>query len=330
MNKQETILVVGGAGYIGSVTVQALIERGYRAIVADNLENGHRQAVPREAEFETCDMRNSQAIASLLKKHTIDAVLHFGAYAYVGESMQKAEDYFHNNFIGGFHLLNAMRAQNVGRIVFSSTCATYGAVTQAPITEEFHTNPINPYGRSKLAFEYLLRSYEESYGLRFAALRYFNAAGATPTLGEDHKPETHLIPLVLQVALEQRESITIFGTDYNTPDGTCIRDYIHVSDLADAHIRALDYIKNQSITCNLGTGRGYSVREVIETAREITSHPIPAVEAPRRPGDPAELIASPQKAHEALGWSTQHSTLQRILESAWQWHRRHPHGYEDA
>lgn len=328
MSQNETILVVGGAGYIGSVNVHQLIERGYRVVVVDNFENGHREAVHPDAMVEECDIRDPEAIDCVFDRHAVDAVMHFGAYAYVGVSMTHAAEYFQNNFIGGFHLLNAMRKRSIDRIVFSSTCAVYGDVRKVPIDESFPTDPINPYGRTKLAFELLLKSYYESYGIRYACLRYFNAAGATETLGEDHRPETHLIPLVLQVALGQRESISIFGVDYDTPDGTCIRDYIHISDLAGAHLSALEAIRESCLICNLGSEHGYSVNEVVEAARAITGHPIPVTPEPRRAGDPPRLTASARRARERLGWSPKFTDIKQIVESAWRWHRNHPHGYE--
>jgi UDP-glucose 4-epimerase len=327
LNNQETVLVVGGAGYIGSVNVAQLIDQGKNVIVVDNFENGHREAVHPNAIVEECDLRNKEAIEQVFQNHSIDSVMHFAAYAYVGVSMSQADEYFTNNFIGGHHLLNAMRKHEVDRIVFSSTCATYGDVQKVPIDETFPKEPINPYGRTKLAFEMLLKSYEDSYGIRHAILRYFNASGATETLGEDHRPETHLIPLVLQVALGQRESITIFGTDYDTPDGSCIRDYIHISDLADAHLRALDYIRKESVICNLGTEVGNSVKEVIETSRKVTGHAIPAVEKDRRPGDPPRLTASAAKAKSLLGWNPQFTDIEKTISSAWNWHKQHPNGY---
>jgi len=328
MNHPETILVTGGGGYIGSVNAAALLQQGRRVIVVDNFERGHREAVPPGAVIETCDLRDEAALNRVFEAHRVDAVMHFGAYAYVGESMTRAEEYFHNNFIGGYHLLNVMRRHGVQRIVFSSTCATYGEVDNVPIDETQPTNPINPYGRSKLAFELLIRSYEEAYGIRHAILRYFNAAGAALEQGEDHDPETHLIPLVLFTALGKREAVSIFGTDYDTPDGTCIRDYIHVSDLADAHLRALEYIKQESITCNLGTEQGYSVLEVIQAARAVTGHPIPVREAPRRPGDPPRLIASARKAQRLLDWKPRYVDIQEIIHTAWQWFLAHPDGYK--
>jgi len=328
MKHVETILVTGGGGYIGSINAAALIQQGKKVIVVDNFERGHRQAVPPEAAVETCDLRDEKAIDRVFSAYPVDAVMHFAAYAYVGESMTMAAEYFQNNFIGGYHLLNAMRRHGVKRIVFSSTCATYGEARSVPIDETQPTQPINPYGRSKLAFELLLRSYEESYGIRHAILRYFNAAGASPNRGEDHDPETHLIPLVLFTAMGKRDSISIFGTDYDTPDGTCVRDYIHVSDLADAHIRALEYIQRESITCNLGTQRGYSVLEVIQAARAITGKSIPVQEAPRRLGDPPRLIASAEKAQRMLGWRPRFVDINEIIKTAWQWFINHPHGYD--
>jgi UDP-glucose 4-epimerase len=327
VSNPETVLVVGGAGYIGSANVEALIESHRRVVVVDNFEYGHREAVHPGAEIEECDIRNLDDIKRVFDKHAIDAVMHFGAYAYVGESMTKADEYFRNNFIGGYNLLNVMREHHVKRIVFSSTCATYGDVTQVPITETHPQNPINPYGASKLAFEQLLKSYEISYGIRHAILRYFNASGATLERGEDHTPETHLIPLILQVALGQRRHISIFGVDYDTPDGTCIRDYIHVSDLANAHVLALEYIQNESVICNLGSEHGYSVREVIDSAQRITGRPIPVVEADRRPGDPPRLVASSAKAKNLLHWAPQFTEIDRIVETAWNWHQAHPQGY---
>ncbi len=324
---QETVLVVGGAGYIGSVNTAALIDRGTNVVVLDNFEKGHRAAIHSVSTVEECDVRNREALEGVFQCYSIDAVMHFCAYSLVSESMTEPDKYFANNLEGGKNLLDAMRRHGVNRIVFSSTAAVYGNPERVPIQEDDRTEPINPYGRSKLAFEYLLKSYEEAYGIRYAVLRYFNAAGATDTLGEDHSPETHLIPLVLQVALGKREFISIFGTDYDTRDGTCIRDYIHVSDLAEAHLLALDTIKTKSLTCNLGNGRGYSVREVVETARDVTNHPIPAREEARRTGDPARLTASADRARQLLGWEPKRPELRTIVESAWKWHRANPDGY---
>ncbi|MDP8245374.1 MAG: UDP-glucose 4-epimerase GalE [Candidatus Hinthialibacter antarcticus] len=328
MSNTETILVVGGAGYIGSVASALLAEHGHRVIVFDNLEKGHRQAVHESAGLVVADLRDKDAVKAVFDDNAIDAVMHFGAYSLVGESMTQPDKYFHNNTEGGRVLIDQMRDHDVKRIVFSSTAAVYGNPEDEPIQEDSRTIPINPYGRSKLAFEYILKSYEEAYGIHYAVLRYFNAAGATQTIGEDHDPETHIIPLTLQVALGQREHISIFGADYDTPDGTCVRDYIHVSDLAEAHRLALEFIRNESITCNLGNGQGFSVREVIEACRVVSEHPIPAIEAPRRPGDPDRLTASAQRAKERLGWTPQITDLRDIVASAWNWHKKNPNGYD--
>ena len=327
MGNQEKILVIGGAGYIGSVNTAALVEKGYKTVVVDNLEKGHKEAVHPDAELEICDVRSLDALDAVFHQYGFDAVMHFGAYSLVGESMTQPEKYFYNNVEGGHNILRCMKKYGVKRIVFSSTAATYGNPERIPIQENDRTEPINPYGRSKLAFEFLLKSYEEAHGIRHAVLRYFNAAGGTAALGEDHQPETHLIPLILQVASGKRENIAMFGTDYATPDGTCVRDYIHVLDLADAHLRALEYAKNESITCNLGNGLGFSVRQVIDAARAVTKHPIPAIEHPRRAGDPDNLTASSKRARQVLGWKPQFADLDPIIESAWKWHQQHPYGY---
>lgn len=327
MSCKEAVLVVGGAGYIGSVTNSILVDNGYTTIVFDNLEKGHRQAVHPKSKFIQGDLRDQDLVQSVFADHDMQAVMHFGAYSLVGESMTDPDKYFSNNVEGGHVLLNAMRDHKVSRIVFSSTAAVYGNPTEVPILEDVNKVPINPYGRSKLAFEYMLKSYEEAYGIHYAVLRYFNAAGATEAFGEDHTPETHLIPLTLQVALGKREKISIFGTDYDTPDGSCLRDYIHVCDLAEAHRLALEYIRKESVTCNLGNGLGFSVREVIDTCRAVTGHPIPAEESPRRPGDPARLTASSDRARQILDWKPQYPDLRQIVESAWNWHKKHPDGY---
>ncbi len=328
MTTSDSIIVIGGAGYIGSVAASMLIEHGYNVLVFDNLEKGHRQTVHASAKFIEADLRDKETVRSVFDQNKIDAVMHFGAYSLVNESMSQPDKYFHNNVEGGRVLLDAMRDHDVKRIVFSSTAAVYGNPEDGPIQEDSRTQPINPYGRSKLAFEYILKSYQEAYGINHAVLRYFNAAGATKTLGEDHDPETHIIPLTLQVALGQREKIFIFGTDYDTPDGTCVRDYIHVSDLAEAHRLAIESIRNESITCNLGNGQGFSVREVIEACRTVSGRPIPAEEASRRAGDPARLTASAQRAQDVLGWRPQISHLNDIVASAWNWHQAHPNGYD--
>ncbi len=319
------VFVTGGAGYIGSVTSELLLDAGHRVTIFDNLGRGHRAALDPRATFIEGDLLNQAAITAAMQEARPDAVLHFAAFALVGESMENPSMYFDNNVIGGIHLVEAMRAAGVRKIVFSSTCATYGQPEQVPITEETPQRPQNPYGESKLMFEKILRWHQEINGFQPVFLRYFNACGATAKFGEDHDPETHLIPLVLRVALGQRDSVKIFGDDYDTPDGTCLRDYIHIADLAQAHILALE--KDVSGPFNLGTGTGYSVREVIEVCRAVTGHPIPAVVAPRRPGDPARLVASAGKAHRVLGWKPAKADLRTIVASAWAWHRQHPHGY---
>lgn len=319
------VLVTGGAGYIGSVTTELLLDAGHTVVVFDNLERGHRAAIDARAEFVRGDLRAGAEIEAALLAARPDAVMHFAAYALVPESMRDPALYFRNNVEGGINLLAAMGKAGVGKIVFSSTCATYGQPERVPITERERQSPTNPYGESKLMFERMLEWHRAIHGLKAVYLRYFNACGATRKYGEDHTPETHLIPLVLQVALGQRPHINIYGDDFETPDGTCLRDYIHIADLAQAHILALE--KNLAGPFNLGNGQGHSVREVIETARRVTGHPIPAVVAPRREGDPARLIAAADKARTELGWQPRWPGIEAIIESAWQWHRAHPHGY---
>jgi UDP-glucose 4-epimerase len=323
------ILVTGGAGYVGSHCLRRLLAAGHDAVVYDNLWQGHRQAVPKGLLIEG-DLNDEAKLTALLRERKIEAVMHFAALALVGQSVQEPALYYKNNVAGSFHLLEAMRQAGVWRIVFSSTTATYGTPEKMPIAETTPQQPINPYGFSKLMVERMLDDYRAAYGFGFAALRYFNAAGAAPdgTIGEDHTPESHLIPIVLQVALGQRESISVFGDDYPTSDGTCIRDYVHVEDLATAHLAALERLQpGKSIKVNLGTGRGYSVREVIATCRKITGHPIPTVTAPRRPGDPPELIADARLAALLLDWQPQYATIESIVETAWRWHQAHPRGY---
>ena len=323
------ILVTGGAGYVGSHCASRLTEAGHETWVYDNLSRGHAEAVP-AGRLIVGDLAEQQKLADLLREKQIDAVMHFAALALVGESVQQPHLYYANNVVGSHHLLEAMRQAGVAQIVFSSTTATYGVPERTPIAESTPQQPINPYGFSKLAVERMLDDYATAYGLASAALRYFNAAGAAAdgSNGEDHTPESHLIPLVLQVALGQREQITILGDDYPTPDGTCVRDYVHVEDLADAHLAALDRLQpGRTLKLNLGTGRGYSVREVIEACRRVTGHAIPAARAPRRPGDPPELVADCRLAREILGWSPRYATLESIVETAWRWHRTHPRGY---
>jgi UDP-glucose 4-epimerase len=321
------ILVTGGAGYIGSVVAERLLAFGHNSIIYDNLSEGHALAVPSGAKFVLAELDDEIALRSCLSEYKIEAVIHLAANALVGESMANPSKYFRNNVAAGINLLDAMLDCGAKRIVFSSTCAVYGEPETSPISEDAPQRPTNPYGESKLAFEKILHWYEAAHGLRYASLRYFNAAGATARLGEHHFPETHLIPIALGCALGLRDEVEVYGDDYPTPDGTCIRDYIHVADIANAHILALGAIESRSLVCNLGTGAGHSVREVIESARRITNHPIPIRFAPRRPGDPAELVANPELVKRELGWQPEQSELDQIIESAWKWHRTHAHGY---
>ena len=323
------ILITGGAGYIGSHAVRLFLDRGHEVWVYDNLCFGHRAAVPAE-RLIVADLNETARLDQALILHRIEAVVHFAAFAFVGESVRDPGKYYQNNLVNTLNLMECLRRNGVRRLVFSSTCATYGTPEQTPITEETPQRPINPYGASKLAVERALADYAAAYDFGYAALRYFNASGASPRgdLGEDHQPETHLIPLVLQAALGQRPAIEVFGTDYPTPDGTCVRDYIHVDDLAEAHLLALERLgPGMGLRYNLGIGRGYSVREVIRTAEEITGKPIAVREGPRRPGDPAVLIAASEKAQRELGWRPRYANLRSIIETAWNWHRTHPRGY---
>jgi UDP-glucose 4-epimerase len=323
------ILVTGGAGYVGSHAVRHFLEHGDKVWVYDNLAFGHEAAVPAD-RLIVADLGERERLLSVLKEKRIEAVVHFAAYAYVGESVEEPLKYYRNNIALSVELLEAMRITDVNKIVFSSTCATYGMPESMPISEETPQRPINPYGRTKLAIEWALADAAVAYGLSYAALRYFNAAGAHPSgeIGEDHEPETHLIPLILQTILGQRRAIRIFGTDYPTPDGTCIRDYIHVDDLASAHLLALQKLQpGQGLCLNLGTGRGYSVREVIAACSEVTGCPVNSEEVARRPGDPPVLVAAADKARSLLGWQPKYQNLQEIVETAWKWHRSHPHGY---
>lgn len=324
------ILVTGGAGYIGSHATRVLAASGHNLWVYDNLSRGHRAAVlpGRLIEGELADRAQ---LTDVLRTHNIEAVMHFAAFALVGESVSDPALYYENNVVAALSLLEAMRAANVKKFVFSSTTATYGEPEIIPIAETTPQQPINPYGFTKLVIEHALADYAHAYGWSYAALRYFNAAGAAPSgeIGEDHTPESHLIPIVLQVALGQREAITIFGTDYPTPDGTCIRDYIHVDDLASAHLKALDRLQpGQGLRLNLGTGRGYSVREVIDACRRVTGHPIPETIGPRRPGDPPELVADSRLAQRVLDWQPQYTDIESIVATAWRWHQSHPRGYD--
>ncbi len=323
-----TILVTGGAGYIGSHSVLTLQNAGYEVIVLDNLVYGHQDLVENvlNAELIVGDTCDRPLLRQIFTDYKIDAVMHFAAYAYVGESVTKPAKYYQNNVVGTFTLLEAMVEAGVNNFVFSSTCATYGVPDSVPIREEQPQNPINPYGATKLMVERILQDFSVAYDFRSVCLRYFNAAGADPEgrLGEDHNPETHLIPLVLQTALGHRPSISIFGTDYDTTDGSCVRDYIHVLDIAQAHILALEYLLKDGKTdvFNLGNGNGFSVKEVIETARKITGKEIPAEVSDRRPGDPPALVGSGAKAQKILGWQPQYSNLEDIITHAWQWHQK--------
>jgi UDP-glucose-4-epimerase GalE len=328
MNKY--ILVVGGAGYIGAHMCKYLAAQGYMPLVLDNLVYGHREAVQWGPLIEE-SIEDTRLLDEVFSKHDISGVMHFAAYAYVGESVEDPAKYYRNNVAATLNLLEAMVRHRVDCFIFSSSCATYGEPVRIPMAEDHPQFPINPYGRTKLMVEQVLDDFEQAYGLRSVCLRYFNAAGADPEgrLGEDHSPETHLIPLVLQTALGQRKEIHIFGDDYDTPDGTCIRDYIHVEDLAQAHltamVRLLDGAPGDKF--NLGNGEGYSVKAVIDTARRITGKPIPARIDPRRPGDPPSLIGSSEKAMRDLEWTPAYPDLDTIIETAWRWHRRHPQGF---
>ena len=325
------ILVLGGAGYIGSHMVYELINTGHDVVIADNLSTGFLAAVPPQARFYHLDIRDGAALSALFAQEKIDGVIHFAAYSQVGESMNSPLKYYNNNLYGTMVLLETMQKYQVDKIVFSSSAAVYGEPEQMPITENSPTKPTNCYGETKLAMEKMMYWASQANGLHYVALRYFNACGAHPTaqIGEAHNPETHLLPLVLQTAAGQRPKITIFGDNYPTPDGTCIRDYIHVCDLAQAHILALKYLMNGGTNevFNLGNGVGFSVRQIIDAARQVTGQPIPAEIAAKRHGDPAQLIASAEKAKQQLGWQPQYTNLADIIATAWQWHRTHPNGY---
>ena len=326
-----SVLVCGGAGYIGSHTVHQLIKNGEDVIIVDNLQTGHMDAVHKDAKFCKGDIRDKDFLRSVFKENDIEAVIHFAANSLVGVSMTDPLSYFDNNVYGTQVLLEVMVEFDVKKIVFSSTAAVYGEPKQIPILETDVTNPTNTYGETKLAMEKMMKWTDVAHGVHYVALRYFNACGAhvSGEIGEAHNPETHLIPLILQVPNGQRESISIFGDDYDTKDGTCVRDYIHVTDLAQAHILAVKYLMDggKSDVFNLGNGVGFTVKEVIETARKVTGHPIPAVISPRRGGDPAKLIASSEKAKSILGWKPEHADLEEIIATAWKWHKNHPNGY---
>ena len=327
-----TILVLGGAGYIGSHTVYELIDNGYDVVIADNLETGYMAAVHPKARFYKGDIRTRDFIDSVFDQEKIDGVIHFAANSLVGESMTKPLKYYDNNLCGTKVLLESMVAHDIKYIVFSSTAATYGEPERIPIMEEDRTCPTNCYGETKLSMEKMFKWTSLAHGMKFVSLRYFNACGAHKSgeIGEAHNPESHLIPLILQVPNGKRPEISIFGDDYDTKDGTCIRDYIHVTDLAQAHILAMEYLAKggDNAIFNLGNGVGFTVNEVIETARRVTGHPIPAKVCPRRAGDPAQLIASSQKARDILGWKPQYDDLETIISSAWNWHKNHPNGFE--
>ncbi len=327
-----SILVVGGAGYIGSHAVHQLHDRGEKVVIIDNLETGNKQAIHANASFYEGDIRDIDFLRSVFASESIDAVIHFAANSLVGESMENPLKYYDNNVHGTQMLLEAMVEYNVKNIVFSSTAATYGEPDTVPITEDMATTPANPYGETKLAMERMIEWADKAYGIKYVSLRYFNVAGARQTgeIGEDHDPETHLIPIILQAALNKRPSVTIYGDDYNTPDGTCIRDYIHVEDLIDAHLLALKYLQQggKSEIFNLGSSQGFSVKELVDTARSITGKEIPAVIGPRRAGDPSTLIASSTKAREILGWNPARTSIEEIMKDAWNWHLTHPDGYK--
>ena len=327
------VLLTGGAGYIGSHVLRAVLDAGYNCVVYDSLIKGHARCVdPTGARLVLGDAGDPKTLGRVLDECAIDTVIHFAAFIEAGESVEKPEKYFRNNTAKSLELLETMRAAGVKRIVFSSTAAVYGTPERIPVEETDPPAPINPYGASKLCVEYMLEAYARAHGIGGVSLRYFNVAGAHPSgeIGEDHTPETHLIPLVLQVPLGKRDDVRIFGDDYDTPDGTCIRDYIHVCDLADAHVLAADAIEPGQIKAyNLGNGEGFSVRQVIETCREVTGHEIPAQIARRRPGDPPRLVASSQKAIDELGWKPKRPDLKTIVADAWAWHQGHPEGYGD-
>ena len=318
------VLVTGGAGYIGSHVVRLLLKKGYEVIILDNLSRGHKESLPQNVIFKEVDLLDKDKLVSVIQKHNIESVIHFAAFAYVGESVEDPEMYYRNNVSGSFNLINALKEKGVKHFVFSSTCSLYGNPLTIPISEKETTKPINPYAKTKLMIEQILADYETAYGMKYVALRYFNAAGAATNgeIGESHFPEPHLIPLVLFTALGKRESISVYGDDYPTPDGTCVRDYIHVEDLADAHVKALEYLNkgNSSQIINLGTGDGNSVKEVISVAEEVTGRKIKSIFSQRRAGDPAVLVADNKKAKEVLGWYPKFN-LNDIVQTAWRWHQ---------
>jgi UDP-glucose 4-epimerase len=325
-----TILVTGGAGYIGSITAERLLARGHRVVILDNLVTGHRAAVPRGAAFVQADIADARRVGAALEEHGVEAVIHFAAYSLVGESMEQPLRYFRNNTAGSLHLLEAMMAAGVKRFVLSSTAALFGTPDAVPIPEDAPIRPESVYGESKALVERMLSWLGRTAGVGFTTLRYFNAAGASSDLGEDHRPETHLIPLVLQVAAGRREAVAVYGEDYPTADGTAVRDYVHVLDLADAHVLAVEALgEGEAHAYNLGSGQGFSVRQVIETCRRVTGRAIAERAAPRRAGDPPELVADSWRIRDELGWRPQHAALEAIVDSAWRWHTAHPTGYPE-
>lgn len=321
------VLVTGGAGYIGSVAVERLIDRGHEVIAVDNFERGHAAAIHPDADRRQCDLRDATRTAQVVAESDADAVLHFAALHLVPESVDKPGEYYETNVGGGINLLNAVKDAGIGRFVFSSTAAVYGEPETLPICEDDPKRPINPYGQSKWMVEQILQTFADRYGINHAAFRYFNVAGATEQRGEDHRPETHIIPVALQVLLGQRESFSIFGTDYPTPDGTAIRDYVHVMDLADAHISAIEQLDQPLGAINLGTRDGFSVQQIVDSIERITGRELPVIRGDRRPGDPPALIADTTKAQELIGWNPKRSTMDEMIGSAWSWMQRHPHGY---
>ena len=328
------VLVVGGAGYIGSHCVRQLIAAGHRPVVLDNLAYGHRKAVAQEIPFYAANLGDTPTVLNILRQEKIELVMHFAAFCYVGESVTAPVKYYENNVVATLHLLDAMLQAGVKKFVFSSTCATFGVPERLPMTEDLPQAPINPYGQTKLDVENMLKALSTAHGLSFAAFRYFNAAGAAEdgTIGEDHNPETHLIPLAIQVATGKRANLQIFGTDYPTPDGTCLRDYVHVDDLSRAHIAVFDKLATPGARFfyNLGTGKPFSVREIIQAVEKITGKKVPVIESPRRAGDPPALFADSSKAKKELGWTPKFMDAESVIATAWKWHQSHPNGYGDA
>ena len=322
------VLITGGAGYIGATAVRLLLKHGHEVTALDNLSQGHREAVPEKARLVIADLADRETLAALFQESKFDAVMHFAASALVGESMQRPEKYFRNNVVSSLNLLECCANYKVSRFVFSSTAATFGDPKTSLIDENSPKNPLNPYGESKLQVEAMMHWFQQIHGVRYATLRFFNVAGAWDGHGEHHDPESHLIPIVLKVALGKRESVSVFGSDYPTPDGTCIRDYVHIYDLAMAHLLVLDALRErEALAYNLGNGNGFSVREVIEASRKVTGKPIKTVEAPRRPGDPPVLVASSAKISKELGWKPRYDKFEEIIQTAWDWHQAHPNGY---